>query len=123
VKLVLAALLACCCFVIPASGAVIGYWRFEGEAADTAASGTNSILDSSGNALHGTPFNGPVYRTTVASDPLPRTGISNSRSLGFNETTTGRQGDLPRIRQITSRSFHMQITHPPHVQKLMHDED
>ncbi|MDM8005952.1 MAG: thrombospondin type 3 repeat-containing protein [Phycisphaerae bacterium] len=59
----------------------IGYWRFEEGVADAQASGSNTILDSSGNALHGTPANGPIYRAQVPGSAL----LSNTRSLEFND--------------------------------------
>ena len=64
----------------------VAYWRFEDGAANAAASGTGTILDSSGNNLNGTPVSGPVY-TSVAVNPIPQTGDANLRSLGFNGTT------------------------------------
>jgi hypothetical protein len=62
----------------------VAYWRFENGTANATASGTNSILDSSGNNLHGTPLNGPVYRSTVPVNPIPLTGAANTRSLDFD---------------------------------------
>jgi len=46
---------------------VVAYWRFEEGITDTPASGANSIVDSSGHSLNGTPFSGPVYRANVPS--------------------------------------------------------
>lgn len=40
---------------------IVGYWRFEHGTANTAAAGSNTILDSSGNGFHGTPYNDPMY--------------------------------------------------------------
>ncbi len=62
----------------------VGYWRFEKGEADTRAHGANSIIDESGNDLHGTPLNGPVYRNDVKDNPIPQTGQSNLLSMQFN---------------------------------------
>lgn len=62
----------------------IGYWRFENGTANTAATGTNSVIDSSGNNRHGTPRNGPIYRTNVPVATLPQTGLADSLALQFN---------------------------------------
>ena len=67
-----------------ADAAVVAYWRFENGTADTPASGTGTILDSSGNGLNGTPVNGPVYRTNVPVNPIPQTGQPNLLSMDFN---------------------------------------
>ncbi len=40
----------------------VAHWKFEEGTADTAAAGNGTIVDSSGNAFNGTPFDGPVYR-------------------------------------------------------------
>jgi hypothetical protein len=49
----------------------VGFWQFEGTPG-TAASGANSVLDSSGNGLNGTPINvtssgGPTYNSDIAT--------------------------------------------------------
>jgi hypothetical protein len=62
----------------------IAYWRFEEGRPNVAASGINTILDSSGDDLDGTPFGGPVYRSSTADNPVPLTGDPNSLSLDFN---------------------------------------
>ena len=69
-----------------AKGETIAYWRFEEGAANTAASGANTILDSSGHGLNGTPINGPIYRASVWASPIPQTGANNALSLDFNGT-------------------------------------
>jgi hypothetical protein len=61
----------------------IGYWRFEEGAADIAATGSNTVLDSSGNNLHGTPVSGPVYRADVPGTGNP----PGTRSLEFDGIT------------------------------------
>lgn len=58
----------------------IGYWRFEEGTADTVATGSNSVLDSSGNELHGTPVAGPVYRADVPGWSNP----PSTRSMEFD---------------------------------------
>lgn len=47
-----------------AQAETVGYWQFEEGAADTAATAAGSVLDSSGNAHHGTPNSGPIYRSS-----------------------------------------------------------
>ena len=84
------------CTVEETYAATIAHWRFEEGSADTAASGTGTVLDSSGNDLHGTPCldvnlactttNGPIYRGNVAANPVPHTGAGNNLSLDFNGT-------------------------------------
>src|SRR5580700_5419779 len=64
--------------------ATIAYWRFEEGTANTAASGTGTILDSSGNGLNGTPINGPLYSANVPANPIPQTGASNTLAMDFN---------------------------------------
>lgn len=66
----------------------IAYWRFDEGVANTTATGINTVLDSSGNGLHGTPVNGPVYR----SDLPPGAPLSDKLSLGFNGATAQRVG-------------------------------
>jgi len=68
---------------LPAGSGTVAYYRFEGTAG-TAATGTGSIVDSSGNGLNGTPSNGPVYSSSVASNPVPVNGDPNATSLSFN---------------------------------------
>jgi len=41
---------------------LIGWWKFDEGTADTAATGTDSIIDSSSSGKHGTPYNSPYYR-------------------------------------------------------------
>jgi MSHA biogenesis protein MshQ len=62
----------------------VGYWRFEEGSAGSAATGTGTILDSSGNGFNGTPMNGPTYSSSVAANPIPQTGAANKLSLNFN---------------------------------------
>ena len=42
--------------------ATVAHWTFENGVPDMVASGSGSVLDSSGNGHHGDPINGPVYR-------------------------------------------------------------
>jgi hypothetical protein len=64
----------------------VAYWRFEEGSPNMAASGADTILDSSGNNLNGTPIGGPVYRSSVAENPIPLTGQANQLSLDFDGT-------------------------------------
>ena len=45
-----------------AQAGLIAEWRFEEGIPDAPASGALSVLDTSGNSLHGTPIDGPIYR-------------------------------------------------------------
>ena len=51
-----------------------------------AATGSGTILDSSGNGFDGTPVNGPTYSSSVAVNPIPQTGAGNNLSMAFNGT-------------------------------------
>ena len=62
----------------------VGYWRFEEGSAGSAATGTGTILDSSGNGFNGTSMNGPLYSSSVPVNPVPRTDAANNLSLNFN---------------------------------------
>lgn len=68
----------------PARADIIAYYRFEEGQPNVPASGTGTILDSSGHNLNGTPVNGPVYRTDVPANPVPQTGAPNNLSLQFD---------------------------------------
>jgi hypothetical protein len=69
---------------LPIFANTVAYYRFEEGVSGQSASGTNTIRDSSGNALNGTPFGGVVYSPYVPEDPVPLTGASNSHSLVFD---------------------------------------
>lgn len=47
----------------PSDSATIAHWKFEEGTPGTVATGTATILDSSGNDLNGTPIGGPIYRS------------------------------------------------------------
>lgn len=59
----------------------IGYWRFEEGAVGSTAAAPGSVLDSSGHGLNATPFNGPVYSSSVSSYAG---AIGSTRSMQFN---------------------------------------
>jgi hypothetical protein len=59
-------------------GGTVGQWRFEGTAGSPATA-PDSIVDSSGNGLHGTPSNSPTY-----SGDVPALGASSATSLQFD---------------------------------------
>jgi len=69
-----------------AQSSTVGYWRFEEGSPGAVASGTGTILDSSGNGNNGTPENGPTYSTNVPTSTIPQTGASNHLSMLFNGT-------------------------------------
>ena len=62
----------------PAHGAVVLSFDFEEGSDGATATGANSVLDSSGNGLNGTPIGGPVYRLRNGSLGLSFDG-SNDR--------------------------------------------
>jgi hypothetical protein len=61
----------------------VAYWRFEEGFPYTFATGANSILDSSGNDLHGTPYGCPSYVPDVPQAAIPQTGGADRLSLDF----------------------------------------
>ena len=61
----------------------VAYWRFEEGTANANAVGANTILDSSGNNLNGTPYNNPVYRANVPVATIPQTGAADALSMQF----------------------------------------
>jgi hypothetical protein len=62
----------------------VAYWRFENGTAGAPATGTGTILDSSGNGINGTAINSPVYSATVPAATLPQTGAADHRSMSFD---------------------------------------
>ncbi|HSZ55077.1 MAG TPA: PA14 domain-containing protein, partial [Tepidisphaeraceae bacterium] len=72
----------------PAGSGTVAYYRFEGTAG-TAATGTGSILDSSGNGFNATPENGPTYTSSVPVATIPGTGAADTTSMSFNGTNQG----------------------------------
>lgn len=59
-----------CSVVVPGvrAGTTVAHYRFEEGVVDSAATGYQSILDSTGNGRHGTPFGNPVYRHLAITD-------------------------------------------------------
>jgi hypothetical protein len=82
---------------LPASSAVttIGLWRFEEGVANTVATGTGSILDSSGSGDNGTPSGGPIYRADV-----PPSGTAGALSLQID-------GDDDQVAFSSMFPFHL----------------
>ena len=72
--------------VSPIEAATVAYWRFENGIADNRAILANSILDSSGHGMNGTPVNMPRYRTSVFGTEVPLTGANNALSMEFDGT-------------------------------------
>ena len=71
----------------------IAHWMFEEGAPSTIASGANTIIDSSANALHGTALGGPVYQGGLVSG----TGTTGLSFDGVNDTvrvSSGSTGPL-----------------------------
>ena len=69
-------LITACAWSTVASAATVAYYRFENGVAGATASGNGSILDSSPNALNGTPSGGPTY-----SANRPATAFDNTLSM------------------------------------------
>jgi hypothetical protein len=93
-----------------AGGATVGWWRFEEGTPPNAATGPNSVLDSSGHNLNGTPGNGPLY----SADVSPWSGaIGSARSLHFNGSNN---------RLFVPDSPALQLTHSLTVEALFRTE-
>jgi hypothetical protein len=69
---------------ISATAATVGYWRFEEGISGEAAQGVSSLLDSSGNENHATPFNSPAYTSAVPVVVVSQTGAANTLALHFD---------------------------------------
>ena len=63
-------------------GATVGHWRFDEGSIGSGASGAGSVIDSSGNGLHGTPSNSPVYSGDVAPE------VGTGASLRYDGSAT-----------------------------------
>jgi len=50
---------------VTTSSSLLLWYKFAEGTADAAATGANSIIDSSGNGYHGTPVNSPIYRAVA----------------------------------------------------------
>lgn len=61
-----------------------GYWRFEEGQPNTVASGTGSVLDTSGQGQHGTPVGMPFYRPAVPTGIIPATAAANALCMEFD---------------------------------------
>jgi hypothetical protein len=71
---------------LPAGSGSVAYYRFEGTPA-AAATGTGTIVDSSGNGLNGTAISGPIYSANVPINTVPQTGDPDATSLSFDGTS------------------------------------
>lgn len=69
-----------------AGSGTVAYYRLEGTPG-TAASGSGTIIDSSGNGLNGTAVNGPVYSSSVPANFVPSNGLADGSSLSFDGTS------------------------------------
>ncbi len=81
------------------SAAVISHWKFEEGPVNTAASGADSLLDSSGNNLHMTPLNGPIYRA------VPNPGSTLGLEFGSNRLASRPDNSLYRLTSMTIEAF------------------
>jgi hypothetical protein len=68
--------------------ATVAHWRFEEGVAGN--SPVSSILDSSGNGLHGTPLGTLTYSGNTPNAILPQSGDPNTLAMNFNGTGTTR---------------------------------
>ena len=62
------------------SSTTVAYWQFENGTSGEVASGTDTILDSSGHGLDGTPYGDPVY--TLEANPV------SEYALAFNGSSS-----------------------------------
>jgi hypothetical protein len=93
-----------------ASAATIGYWRFEEGTAGNPAAGANSVLDSSGNGLNGTPANGPVYSTDL---PPWGPALGSTLSLHFRDSTRVFVPDIPVLQLSHSLTIEASVKTEP----------
>ncbi|MGE0484505.1 MAG: LamG domain-containing protein [Gammaproteobacteria bacterium] len=77
----------------PAGATTIAYWNFAEGTPGAIASGTNAVIDLSGNGHHGTPFGGPVYVATANDVGLAFDGV--------NDRVFVADSDDFRVRSIT----------------------
>ena len=85
---------------LSAQAGVIAHWRFEEGSAGDVASGTNSLLDSSPNALNMTPFGGPVYQN------VPNPGsILGLDFDGANDIAHRPDSNLFKLKSLTVEAF------------------
>jgi len=70
---VLLVVVSCLCCTRSVRADTVAHWRFEEGSPNTVATGADSVLDSSGNNLHGTPSGGPIYRSV--SNPGSTLGL------------------------------------------------
>lgn len=85
-------------FAAPSSAAIVLQFDFSEGADGQIATGNNSILDSSGNGLHGTPVNGPTYRK-----------MNDSMALQFDGTNRIFVADAPDFQISGSLSLEAMI--------------
>jgi hypothetical protein len=92
--------------------ATVAYYRFEEGANGTLATGTNSIIDSSGHGLNATPVVSPLYSNNVPASPIQ----SNRLSLLFNGSTTRISiPDYPQLQltnSLTLEAFILALSYP-----------
>jgi hypothetical protein len=82
----------------PSSAAIVLQFDFSEGTDGQIATGTDSILDSSGNGLHGTPVNGPIYRK-----------MNDSMALQFDGTNRIFVADAPEFQISGSLSLEAMI--------------
>ena len=85
-------------FAAPSSAAIVLQFDFFEGSDGQVATGNNSILDSSGNGLHGTPANEPTYRET-----------NGSMAMQFNGTNRIFVADAPDFQISGSLSLEAMI--------------
>ncbi len=83
-----------------ADAGVVAHWNFEEGVAGAFATGTDSVLDVSGNNLHLTPLAGPTYTA------FPGSGTNlGLRFDGVNDIARRADSSLFRLRNLTIEAF------------------
>jgi len=83
-----------------AHASVVAHWKFEEGPAGSAASGTGSLLDASGNNLSMTPFGGPKYE--VVANPGSILGLDFD---GTNDIAYRADSSLFKLTSLTVEAF------------------
>jgi len=65
-------------------GQTVGYYTFSEGTPGNVATGTGTVLDSSGNGFNGTPVDGPTYSSNVPVTTVPQTGAPDTASMHFS---------------------------------------
>jgi Concanavalin A-like lectin/glucanases superfamily len=72
------------CFAARSGASTVAYYRFEEGTPGDAATGTGTVLDSSGNGFNGNPMSSPLYSSNVPVATIPQTGAPDNVSMHFS---------------------------------------